>query len=123
MEVAGGTGNVEGEPSMVHALAYTVQQRRREIGIRMALGARAAQVSRLVMAQGVAPVIAGLVIGVGGAIGLSRLLAGFLWGVTPTDPMTFWSVGAILLGVAIAATWIPARIAAKLDPASTLAHG
>ena len=108
---------------MVHALAYTVQQRRREIGIRMALGARAAQVSRLVMAQGVAPVIAGLVIGVGGAIGLSRLLAGFLWGVTPTDPMTFWSVGAILLGVAIAATWIPARIAAKLDPASTLAHG
>lgn len=101
-------------------LAYTVQQRRREIGIRVALGARAGQVSRLVMAQGVAPVIAGLVIGVGGAVGLSRFVAGFLWGVTTTDPMTFVSVAAILLGVAIAASWIPARTAARLDPASTL---
>jgi predicted permease len=103
-------------------LAYTVQQRRREIGIRMALGARAEQVSRLVMVQGVAPVIAGLVIGIAGAIGLSRFVAGFLWGVTATDPTTFWSVAAILLGVGVAASWIPARTAAKLDPASTLAH-
>ena len=103
-------------------LAYTVQQRRREIGIRIALGARAEQVSRLVMIQGVAPVIAGLVIGVAGAVGLSRFIAGFVWGVTTTDPTTFWSVAAILLGVGVAASWIPARTAAKLDPASTLAH-
>ena len=103
-------------------LAYTIQQRRREIGIRMALGARAEQVSRLVMVQGVAPVIAGLLIGVAGAIGLSRFVAGFLWGVTTTDPATFGSVAAILLGVGVAASWIPARTAAKLDPASTLAH-
>jgi putative ABC transport system permease protein len=62
------------------------------------------------------------VIGVAGAIGLSRFVAGFLWGVTTTDPMTFWAVAAILLGVGFAATWIPARTAATLDPVSTLAH-
>jgi ABC-type antimicrobial peptide transport system permease subunit len=101
-------------------LAYTVQQRRREIGIRMALGARAAQVSRLVMAQGVVPVMAGLAIGVAGAIALSRFIAGFLWGVTTTDPAMFGWVGAILLVVAVAASWIPARAAASVDPAITL---
>jgi predicted permease len=103
-------------------LTYTVQQRRREIGIRMALGARAAQVSRLVMVQGVVPVIVGLMIGGAGAIGLSRFVASFLWGLTRTDPVTFWSVAAILLGVGVAASWIPARAASKLDPASTLAR-
>ena len=103
-------------------LAYTVQQRRREIGIRIALGARAEQVSRLVMIQGVAPVMAGLVLGVAGAVGLSRFVAGFVWGVTTTDPTTFWSVAAILVSVGVAASWIPARTAAKLDPASTLAQ-
>ena len=103
-------------------LAYTIQQRRREIGIRMALGARAEQVARFVVVQGVAPVVAGLAIGVAGAIGLSRFLAGFLWGVTATDPPTFLTVAAILLAVSVAASWIPARTAAKLDPASTLAH-
>jgi putative ABC transport system permease protein len=103
-------------------LAYSIQQRRREIGIRMALGARAEQVARLVMVQGVAPVIAGLAIGVAAAIGLSRFVAAFLWGVRATDPTTYWSVAAILLGVGVAASWIPARTAAKLDPVSTLAH-
>jgi ABC-type antimicrobial peptide transport system permease subunit len=103
-------------------LSYTVQRRRREIGIRMALGARAAQVSRLVIAQGVVPVIAGLAIGVAGAIALSRFIAGFLWGVTTTDPAMFGWVGAILLAVAVAASWIPARTAANVDPAITLTN-
>jgi putative ABC transport system permease protein len=103
-------------------LAYTVQQRRREIAIRMALGARPEQVSRLVMIQGVAPVLAGLVIGVAGAVGLSRFVASFLWGVAATDLATIWSVAGILLGVGVAASWIPAHTAAKLDPASTLAQ-
>ena len=74
------------------------------------------------MAQGIAPVIVGLVIGVAAAIGLSRFVAGFLWGVTTTDPATFWSVAMLLLGVALGATWIPARTAARLDPARTLAR-
>ncbi len=101
-------------------LAYTIQQRRREIGIRMALGAGAGQVTRLIMVQGVAPVLAGLVLGIWAALGLSRFVAGFLWGVTATDPATLWTVAVILLGVALAASWIPARAAAHLDPVSTL---
>jgi putative ABC transport system permease protein len=101
-------------------LAYTIQQRRREIGIRMALGADGGQVARLIMVQGIAPVLAGLVLGTLGAIALSRFVAGFLWGVTATDPATVWTVASILLGVGVAASWIPARAAANLDPASTL---
>ena len=98
-------------------LAYTVQQRRREIGIRMALGADGQQVTRMVMVQGIAPVLVGVLLGVVGSIGLSRVVAGFLWGVTPTDPATLATVAAMLLGVALVASWIPAREAAGLDPA------
>ena len=101
-------------------LAYTIQQQRREIGIRMALGASAQQVTRLVMVQGIAPVLAGVLLGVLISLGLSRLVAGFLWGVTPTDPATLATMAAILLAVASAASWIPAREAAGLDPLETL---
>ena len=101
-------------------LAYTIQQRRREIGIRMALGASAQQVTRLVMVQGIAPVLVGVLLGVSSSLGLSRLVAGFLWGVTPTDPATLATMAAILLAVASAASWIPAREAAGLDPVETL---
>jgi putative ABC transport system permease protein len=101
-------------------LAYTIQQRRREIGIRLALGARGGQVVRLMMRQGLAPVIAGLVLGLAGALGLSRFVAAFLWGVAATDPATMWAVATLLLAVAAGASWIPARAAANLDPASTL---
>jgi ABC-type antimicrobial peptide transport system permease subunit len=102
------------------ALAYTIQQRRREIGIRMALGASGRQVTRLVMGQGIAPVLAGVLLGVLSSIGLSRVAAGFLWGVSPTDPATLATMVAILLGVALAASWIPAREAAGANPLDTL---
>ena len=101
-------------------LAYTVQQRRREIGIRMALGADSRHVTRIVMVQGMAPVLAGTLLGVVCSVGLSRIVAGFLWGVTPTDPGTFATVAATLLGVALVASWIPAREAARLDPLNWL---
>ena len=101
-------------------LAYTVQQRRREIGIRMALGADGRHVTRMVMVQGIAPVLAGTLLGVVCSLGLSRIVAGFLWGVTPTDPRTFATVAATLLGVALVASWIPAREAARLDPLTWL---
>ena len=101
-------------------LAYTIQQRRREIGIRMALGASGPQVTRLVMGQGIAPVLVGILLGVLGSAGLSRVVAGFLWGVTPTDPATLTTVVAILLAVAVMASWIPARQAAGVDPLDTL---
>jgi predicted permease len=101
-------------------LAYSVQQRRREIGIRMALGAGGGQVAGLVMRQGMTPVLAGVLIGVAGALALSRLVAGFLWGVTPTDPATIASVALALVVVALLASWLPARQAARLDPLKTL---
>jgi ABC-type antimicrobial peptide transport system permease subunit len=101
-------------------LAFTVQQRRREIGIRMALGADGQQVTRLVMVQGIGPVLVGVLLGIVGSIGLSRVVAGFLWGVTPTNPAMLAVVAATLLGVALAASWIPAREAAGLDPLKTL---
>jgi predicted permease len=97
-------------------LAYTIQARRREIGIRMALGAGGREVTRLVMVQGIAPVLVGVLLGVLSSVGLSRVVAGFLWGVTPTDPATLATMAAILLSVALAASWIPARQAAGIDP-------
>jgi predicted permease len=102
------------------ALAYSVEQRRREIGIRMAVGADGRRVRRLVVGQAIAPVLLGLVLGVAGAVGLSRAMAGFLWGVTPTDPVTLGLAALLLLGLALAASWIPAREAANLDPLTAL---
>jgi putative ABC transport system permease protein len=102
------------------ALAYSVRQRRREIGIRMALGAGGHEVARLVVAQGLGPVVAGLLLGVAGALALSRVVAGYLWGVTPNDPATLATVAAVLLAVALLASWMPAREAVRLDPVDTL---
>jgi predicted permease len=101
-------------------LAYTVQQRRREIGIRMALGARGTQVARLVMRQGIAPVLVGVILGIVSSFGVSQVIAGFLWGIEPTDPATLASMAAVLLGAALAASWIPAREAARMNPVSTV---
>jgi putative ABC transport system permease protein len=101
-------------------LAYTVKQRRREISIRVALGARVRQVTRPVIVQGMVPVLIGTLAGVGASIGLSGTIAGFLWGVAPTDTRTLVGVAAILMIVALGASWIPARRAARVDPASAL---
>ena len=101
-------------------LTYTIQQRRREIGIRMALGANPRDVTRLVMLQGVAPVLVGVFIGILGALAFSRTVSGFLWGVTPSDSAVLMTVAAMLLGTAGAASWIPAREAAAVDPVTTL---
>jgi predicted permease len=101
-------------------LVYTIHQRRREIGIRMALGASSRQVTRVVMGQGIAPVVVGVLLGVLASAGLSQVVAGFLWGVTPTDPATLATVVAILLCVAVTASWIPAREAAGVSPLDTL---
>jgi ABC-type antimicrobial peptide transport system permease subunit len=101
-------------------LAYTVQQRRREIGIRIALGADGGRITRQVVMHGVVPVLLGIMLGMAGSLGLSRLLAGYLWGVKPTDVPTLATTVAILLGVSSIATWIPARNAARLDPVKVL---
>jgi predicted permease len=101
-------------------LAYTVKQRRREISIRVALGARVRQVMRPVMVQGIVPVLVGTLAGVGASIGLSGTIAGFLWGVAPTDTRTLAAVAAFLMIVALVASWVPARRAARVDPVGAL---
>jgi putative ABC transport system permease protein len=97
-------------------MSYTVSQNTRELGIRMALGAQAKDVLRLVIGQGVLLASLGVALGLAGAIGLTRLLKTLLFGVTPTDPLTFASVALLLLVVALLACWIPARRAARVDP-------
>jgi predicted permease len=97
-------------------LSYSVAQRTREIGIRIALGARPERVRWLVIGNGLLLAGLGLAIGVGGALGLTRLFASLLYGVTPTDPLTFGAVAALLLLVALAASYLPARWATRVDP-------
>ena len=97
-------------------LSYTVIQRRHELGIRVALGATPERVTGLVMGQGARLTVAGLVIGVIAALGLTRVLATQLYGVSTTDLTAFAAVLPVLGAVALLATWLPARKAVRLDP-------
>jgi putative ABC transport system permease protein len=97
-------------------LSYTVAQRTRELGIRLALGAQPGRLVRLVVGQGLRLCGAGLALGLAGALLVTRLLETLLYGVTPLDPGTFFGVPAILLLVALAASYLPARRAARVDP-------
>jgi predicted permease len=101
-------------------MAYAVAQRRREIGVRMALGANRRDVLRLVLARALRIVIAGLIVGLIGAAGVTRVLQRFLFGVTPTDPIAFTIVTMLLLAVALMAAWLPARRATRIDPWAAL---
>jgi predicted permease len=101
-------------------MSYVVTARTREFGVRMALGAPRSAVTRLVMRQGLGTVLVGLTLGLAGAIAASQLLTGLLFGVKPLDPLTFGAVPAVLLAVAIAACWIPARRATRVDPLAAL---
>ena len=103
-------------------VAFLVGRRQREIGIRMALGAQRRNVLRMVLRQGMRPVIAGSVVGLGASLAASRLVANQLFGVSPTDPLTLTSIVALLFLAALIACWVPARRAAKLDPVVALRH-
>jgi putative ABC transport system permease protein len=100
--------------------SYTVSQRTREIGIRMAVGAGRGEVLGLVLRQGMALVAVGIALGIAGALALTRLMSGLLFGVAATDPLTYLSVPAALLLVTFAASYLPARRAARLDPQQAL---
>jgi predicted permease len=103
-------------------LSYIVAQRTQEIGIRVALGAQKKDVLRLVVGQGMIPASIGLGLGIVAALGVTHLLSSLLFGVKPTDPMTFIAVALLLFGVALLAVYIPARRAAKVDPLVALRY-
>jgi predicted permease len=97
-------------------LAYSVNRRTREIGIRSALGATQGQVAGLVIRQGLLPTFAGIAVGLGASFAATRLLRGLLSGVSPTDPWSFGLTTVVLLGAALAASYLPARRARRVDP-------
>jgi len=101
-------------------IAWTVRQRTREIGVRMALGAQSSAVLALVLRRGLKLAGAGIVLGLIGAMVLTRLLRSLLFGVGPADPLTFVAVPLLLVFVALLACWLPARRAANVDPMEAL---
>jgi putative ABC transport system permease protein len=101
-------------------LSYTVAQRTTELGIRLALGASARSVGLLVLGQGLLQVLAGVALGLAGSLALTRFLESLLFGVTPTDPLTFGAVALLLVGVAAVASYLPARRATRVDPMTVL---
>ena len=103
-------------------ISYAVVERTSEIGIRLALGAEKREVMRLVMGQGARMALIGVSIGVAVALAATRFLAGLLYGVQPSDPMTFTVVSALLAGVALLASYLPARRATRVDPMVALRY-
>jgi predicted permease len=101
-------------------LSYAMARRRREMGIRIALGARAAQVRGLVLGAGLRLAAAGVVLGLAGAAAASRVVSALLYEVSGTDPLTFGAAALVLLGAAVAASYLPARRATRVDPAEVL---
>jgi len=103
-------------------IAYVVTQRTREFGIRFALGARRRDVFQLVLRQGMKLVVIGLVLGVVGAFSLTHLLTNLLYEIKPNDPLAFIGVSTVLLTVALFASWLPARRAARVHPMEALRY-
>jgi putative ABC transport system permease protein len=101
-------------------LAFAVSMRTNEIGIRMSLGADAARVQRMILTEGGTLVVAGLVVGIGVSLGASNAIRGLLFGVAPYDPATFSVVAVLMAAIGVAACWVPAARAARIDPAVTM---
>jgi predicted permease len=120
MSVFATMGLVLAAAGLYGVLSYLVAQRRREIGIRLALGARPAAVGRLILGSGMRLTIAGLVLGTAAALGLVRVMQSLLYNVEPSDPVSVTAVVFVLLATALLASWWPARRAMRVDPVSLL---
>jgi len=118
----GGTGLVLAAVGLYGVLSYTVSRRRREMGIRMALGASAHNVRNLILGDGMRMAAIGLLLGFGVAGLVSRLLRSFLFGVSPLDPVTYGAITVILGSVALAACLVPVRRALSTEPLEVLRH-
>ena len=101
-------------------VSYSVTQRMREFGIRMALGAQPSQVLLPVLREGIVLVAIGITLGIAGALAATRVLERFLFGIGATDPLTFAAVAVVLLGVTLLASYLPSRRAARVDPLTVL---
>jgi predicted permease len=122
MTVFGGCALLLAAIGIYGLMAYSVEQRTQEIGIRLALGAQASQVRTMVVVQGMLLALVGVAIGLAAAFGLARLIASFLFGVTAKDPIVFAAVPILLTAVALLAVWFPARRASKVDPLIALRY-
>jgi len=120
LAIAGGMALLLGIIGIYGVLAYTVAQRRREVGIRLALGAQPAAVRSMFLRQGVILSSIGCVLGLAGAMALSSLMESLLFDVRPLDPTTYAVMPVVLFTAALAACYFPARRAAAVDPAETL---
>ena len=122
MGIFAGIAVVLASVGLYGVMSYGVAQRTHEIGIRMAIGAVGQNVVRMIVGQAMRLVAAGLVVGIGGALALTRLMATVLFGVSATDPFTFVTVSVLLIACALAASLFPARRATLVDPIVALRY-
>jgi ABC-type antimicrobial peptide transport system permease subunit len=120
LSIAGGMALLLGVAGIYGVISFAVAQRRREIGIRVALGARPGQVTQMFLRQGLVLAAAGTVIGLAGAIAVMRLMASLLFGVSAVDPATYLGVSVALITAALVACYVPAARAAGLNPVEAL---